>query len=107
MKIYNIKDMINGWFIGNFKPSIYKTDKFEIAHHLYKKGFGGTNHKHLKSTEINYIVKGHISWNNVDLYSGDIFVFDFGEESGDILFLEDTDLIIVKFPSVPSDKVIV
>ena len=37
------------------------------------------------------------------LNSGDVFVFDKGEVA-DPIFLEDCKLIVVKIPSIPSDK---
>lgn len=31
MKKFDLNDMINGWIIGNFDPSLYKTNDFEFA----------------------------------------------------------------------------
>lgn len=36
MKIDNIKNYYNGWFVGNFIPSIYNTEAFEIAYKKHK-----------------------------------------------------------------------
>ena len=31
MKKYNLKNMIKGWFIGKFEPTLLDTDLFEVA----------------------------------------------------------------------------
>jgi quercetin dioxygenase-like cupin family protein len=101
--IYSIEDMANGWFIGNFEPATLKTANFEVAHHSYKKGFKGTPHIHRVATEYNYILKGKLRASGVDLETGDIFVYN-PDEVSDVEFFEDTELVIVKTPSVPGDK---
>ena len=50
MDIKRIEDFKGGWFIGNFEPTAWKTDKFEAAIHDYKKGeelfvYNGATHK--------------------------------------------------------------
>ena len=103
MKVFNIKDMKGGWFIGNFEPSILKTDNFEVGHHAHKKGASTHNHYHKSSTEINVIVKGKMVVNGEVLTAGDIFVFEPYVVS-ESEFLEDTDLIVVRDSSNPNDK---
>jgi hypothetical protein len=102
MKIYNIKDMINGWFIGDFIPSIIRTDQFEIAHHFEKAGIKCQAHRHTRSTEINYIIDGEAKVNDNFLGSGYIFVYE-KDEISDVTFLRDTNLIIIRIPSI-NDK---
>ena len=31
MKNYKLKDMKNGWLVGNFLPSVLKTNEFEVG----------------------------------------------------------------------------
>ena len=38
MKIDNLDKMIGGWFIGNFEPSLLKTNDCEVAVKRYNKG---------------------------------------------------------------------
>ena len=38
MKKAKLSDMKGGWFIGNFEPSLYKTNDCEVAVKTYKKG---------------------------------------------------------------------
>lgn len=103
MKVSSINEFINGWFIGNFEPSVLKSEEFEVAHHKYAKGFRGTPHTHKIATEYNYIVKGKLIASGVELSDGEMFVYS-PDEISEVTFLEDTDLIIIKTPSVPGDK---
>lgn len=103
MRTSNIKSFTNGWFIGNFEPSLDKTKDFEIAHHFYPKDFKGTPHTHRIAIEYNYIVSGKLTASGKTLEAGDIFIYDPNDIS-DVTFLEDTNLIVIKTPSVPGDK---
>jgi hypothetical protein len=107
MNIYKLSDMVNGWFIGNFEPSVIKTTEFEVGCHFYKKGTKTINHIHKFSIEINLIVTGKIQINEIVLEAGSIFIFGKGEESGLPEFLDDTILSIIKIPSCLNDKTIV
>lgn len=93
--------------MGDFQPSIIQTDQVEVAHHSYGKGYKGASHTHLIATEINYILRGScVVDDKYTLVTGDIWVYEPGDVSK-VLFLEDTDLIIIKTPSVPGDKYLV
>lgn len=106
MDVYNIKNFINGWFIGDFNPSIFKNCFFEVAHHKHKKGYIGQLHYHKIAEEVTYIVSGRLVADGKELTSGDMFVYH-PKEVSNVTFLEDTDLIVVKWPSVPTDKYLV
>jgi quercetin dioxygenase-like cupin family protein len=100
----HLNNFKNGWFIGNFEPSLNKTSNFEIGLHHYKKGFIGPPHIHKVATEYNLIVSGEVKLaGNLVLKEGAIFVFGPGQYMM-VEFLEDTTLVIVKTPSVPNDK---
>ena len=103
MDVYNIKDFKNGWFIGNFNPSIFKNPFFEVAHYTHKAGYIGPLHTHKVAEEVTYIVKGRLNASGKVLKTGDMFVYH-PDEVADVMFLEDTDLIVIKWPSVPNDK---
>jgi mannose-6-phosphate isomerase class I len=66
MDISRIEDMKGGWFIGNFEPSAWKTDAFEVAVHDYKKGEEKEPQYHKLGTEIILLLEGNISkwWAN-------------------------------------------
>ena len=103
MDVYNIKDFKAGWFIGDFTPSVFKNCFFEVAHHQHKAGHIGPQHTHFITTEVTYIVKGSLAVSGQLLKTGDMFVYH-PHEVANVMFLEDTDLIVIKWPSVPTDK---
>ena len=106
MTISNIDNFKNGWFIGNFDPSLLKTKNFEVAVQFHPKGFIGLRHFHKRSTEYNYIVKGKMKLSGIEVSSGDIFIFHPNEIS-EAEFLKDTTLIIIRTPSDPTDKYLI
>lgn len=106
--IDNIKNYTkNGkcWLIGDFLPSIIKTDKFEVGIHSHKKNEPTESHFHLKTKEINVIISGKMRVGNDILSKDDIFVFVEGQIS-DVNFLEDTVLLVIRNGSFPNDKYI-
>jgi len=98
--------MRNGWFIGNFDPNILKTDQFEVGYLKHPKGQKWGVHFHEKLSEYNYLIKGKMTINNREINPGDLFIFR-PDVPVDPVFLEDCELICVKVPSVPGDKVII
>ena len=36
-KKFNLESMIKGWFVGNFKPSVYTSQDVEVAVKRYEK----------------------------------------------------------------------
>ena len=44
MIIDNLKNFFRGWIIGNFQPSLLKTDLFEIGIQQYEKDFIAEKH---------------------------------------------------------------
>jgi len=106
MEIFKMKDMKDGWFIGNFEPSAFKTEQFEVCYKYHNKGEKWDVHFHKEGTEINYLVKGRMTIQNIELSEGDIFVLK-PCEIADPIFLEDCTVLIIKTPSLPGDKYII
>jgi len=106
MKVYDIKDMVGGWFIGNFEPSVIKTEDFEVCFKFHPKGEQWDTHYHKIATEVNYLIRGEMKINDDFLNQGDIFVLE-PNEIANPEFLTDCELIVVKTPSVINDKYIV
>jgi hypothetical protein len=106
MQIYKLNDMKEGWFIGNFVPSVFKTDKFEICYKKHKKNENWDNHYHEKITEINLLLKGKMFINDVEINEGDIFVIEPYYISKP-KFIEDCEIVIIKTPSIIGDKIVV
>jgi len=103
MKIDKIENMVGGWFIGNFEPTILRTEQFEVSFKVHPKGQIWDIHYHTHVTEINYVVRGKMIIQGKELIAGDIFTL-YPYEIADPIFLEDTEIICVKTPS-KNDKI--
>ena len=55
MIVKNISEFTNGWFIGNFDPSIFKNEYFEVAHHRHPAGYKTPKHTHKIAREAFYV----------------------------------------------------
>lgn len=105
MKLSRLDDMLNGWFIGNFDPSIIKTEQVEVAVKKYNKGDFEKLHHHRIATEITVVVSGRIRMNGVEYVAGDIVIIE-PFDSTDFEALEDSINTVVKFPGALNDKYI-
>lgn len=104
MKKYHIDSFKNGWVVGDFLPSIFRTKDVEVAVMNFKADAQTQDHYHAKAIEINIIVKGWMRVNGeITFREGDIFVLNPYEVSHSE-FLADTTLVVIKVPSVPGDK---
>lgn len=107
MKIAKLEDMIKGWFVGNFEPTLLKTNDVEVAVKSYKKGDYEEKHYHKIATEITVIITGRVKMNGVEYKAGDIVVME-PMESTDFECLEDgTKNVVVKYPGANNDKYLV
>jgi quercetin dioxygenase-like cupin family protein len=106
MKTAKLDDMVKGWFVGNFNPTLIKTNDVEVAVKTYNKGDCETAHYHKIATEITVITSGRVKMNGIEYGAGDIIVMEPGE-STDFECLEDgTTNTVVKFPGANNDKYI-
>jgi quercetin dioxygenase-like cupin family protein len=103
MKVAKLEDMVKGWFVGNFDPTLVKTNDVEVAVKEYKKGDYEEKHYHKIATEITVIVSGKVRMNGVEYSKGDIIVIE-PNEATDFEALEDTVNTVVKFPGASHDK---
>ncbi len=103
MKIYKQTDWFKGWFLGSFEPSAFKTNTCEACFKKHKKGEKWPVHYHKIATEINYLIHGKMTIQNIEFNAGDVFVIE-PNEIANPEFIEDCELIVVKIPSVPNDK---
>jgi hypothetical protein len=106
MKKYKFDIMKRGWFIGDFSPSVLKTKKFEVGYLSHKKNEKWETHYHKKSIEYNLLVKGKMKINGKTINKGEIFVFKKGEICSPV-FLKNCEIVVVKVPSLPTDKFVV
>jgi hypothetical protein len=105
MRVFKINDMVKGWFVGAFEPTIINTSEVEVAVKYYKKGDYEERHHHRVATELTVVVVGSIQMNGQVFVSGDIIVVE-PFESTDFLALEDSINTVVKLPCAQSDKFI-
>lgn len=105
MKTARIDDMTKGWFVGNFEPTLYKTNDVEVAVKSYKAGDYESRHYHKIATEITVVVFGKIRMNDNEYSSGDIIVMEPGEPT-DFEALTDAVNAVVKLPGANDDKYI-
>ena len=103
MNKHNLKDFFKGWFIGNFEPTLFNTDDFEIAIKRYKKGDYEESHTHKISTEYTIIVDGNVLMNGTNYRKDDIIIIEPNEYT-DFECLTDTVTCVVKTPCSKNDK---
>ena len=106
MKVNKLNDMFRGWVVGNFDPSLWKTDDVEVAVKEYVAGDYEEKHYHKIATEITIIGRGKVEMNGIEYNSGDIITIEPGEAT-DFKVLEDTVTTVIKFPCVKDDKYLV
>lgn len=106
MKTAKLADMTKGWFIGNFDPSLIKTNAVEVAVKNYKKGEHEQAHFHKIATEITVIISGRVRMFGKEWMSGDIIVVEPGDAT-DFEALEDSVNAVVKIPGANNDKYLV
>lgn len=103
MTKHNIEDFWRGWFIGNFEPSLLKTEQFEVGLLTHAKGEVWPKHYHRIGTEYNVLISGSMTIDGTQMQAGDVFVFHPGDIA-DPVFHEDCKILCVKTPSIPGDK---
>lgn len=106
MDIKKFDDYKGGWYIGNFEPTAFKTDQFEVCYKTHFAGEKWDTHYHKIGTEINFLIEGNMIIQDKELKSGDVFII-YPYEIADPVFLTDCKLIIVKTPSNKNDKYII
>jgi len=105
MKISKLENMLKGWFVGDFSPTIVSTQAVEVAIKKYRKDDYEKSHFHKIATEITVIVEGKVKMNDKIFVSGDIITIE-PYETTDFLALEKTITTVVKIPGAKDDKYI-
>ena len=91
-----------GWFIGNFAKAAFKTKDFEVTYQKNSRG-QTASHIHKIVHEITLVISGRQICNGQMFEAGDICILEPGDIS-QIEYLEETEVVTIKTPSVPSDK---
>ena len=103
MNTGKLQDMFKGWFVGDFDPSLLRTDACEVAVKSYKAGDSEELHHHKVATEVTLILSGRVRMCGKEWGAGDIVVLEPGEAT-DFVALTDAVNVVVKTPGAKNDK---
>lgn len=103
MRRFELREFTGGWVIGNFAPSITRSQDFEFGVKYFAKGDREPQHFQAVAQEVTVVVSGRVRVGGLMLSAGDICQIPPGE-SADFEALENCALAVVKFPSIPDDK---
>lgn len=103
MKVARLDQMIRGWFVGNFDPTLYRTNNVEAAVKKYCAGDTENAHYHKIATELTVIISGSVRMNGICYHEGDIIVMEPGDVT-DFQALTDVINVVVKIPGANNDK---
>ena len=103
MKKHDLQDFVRGWLVGDFDPSLVKSTNIEVGIQYYKADDREPKHVHKIAREITVIIYGRVTMSGVEYVKGDIIDIP-PSVPADFVALEDTATVVIKSPSVPSDK---
>ncbi len=106
MKKFPLENFDRGYFIGNFSKALFNTNAFEVSYKYHTKEDKHPIHYHRFTTEFILITKGSVIVNGTTIKSGNIFILE-PYMINEIEYLEDVELVIVKTPSLPNDRVLI
>ncbi len=104
MIIANLEDMVKGWFIGNFSPSLCQTNAVEVAVKRYNKGDAEARHHHKVATEYTVVISGRVRMNGVEYGENAIIVMQPNESTDFECLADNTVNVVVKLPGASNDK---
>lgn len=107
MKVSKLSQMIKGWFVGNFEPTLYRTNDVEVAVKKYKENEYDSAHYHKVATEITVILNGRAEMNGVVYEDGDIIVIEPNDVTDFRALDNGTTTVVIKLPGANDDKYIV
>lgn len=105
MKLAKLSEFTNGWFLGNFNPSLFKNEDFEVCVKNFKKGDVEAAHFQRVATEVTVVLSGSVRMGHHILQVDDILTI-YRDEVCDFEALSDCKVLGIKFPSLPEDKVL-
>lgn len=103
MTVVDLTQMTKGWFIGNFEPSLLKTNDVEVAVKRYKKGDSEEAHYHKIATEFTVVLSGCVRMGK-EVHGRDSIIKIEPGEATDFECLEDAVTVVVKIPGANNDK---
>lgn len=103
MEVHKLENMAKGWFIGNFTPSLHRTNDVEVGVKHYNMNDYEEAHFHKVATEFTVILSGEVLMNGISYTAGDIVVIK-PNESTDFKALTNVTTVVVKIPGANNDK---
>lgn len=100
---YRLEDMIKGWFVGNFEPSLFKTNDVEVGVKKYLAGDSEDTHYHKIATEFTVIIRGIVEMNGILYKENDIIKIKPGVTTN-FKAVTDVVTVVVKLPGANNDK---
>jgi quercetin dioxygenase-like cupin family protein len=101
--VAHLDEMVRGWFVGDFDPSVIRMTEAEVAIQRFAAGDVEAEHHHRAATEVTVIVSGRAVMCGREVTAGDILVLPPGTATS-FEAIEDTVTAVVKTPSVLGDK---
>ncbi len=98
-----LSSMIKGWFVGDFEPTLVKTQDVEVAVKRYNAGDAEDWHYHKIAKEITVVISGEIEMNGKRFVKDDIVIMEPGEGT-DFKAITDAVNVVVKIPGAKNDK---
>jgi hypothetical protein len=105
IEVFKLEKMVKGWFIGNFNPTLLKTNDVEIGIKKYTAGDYEDIHYHKIATEFTVILNGTVEMNGKRYTDGDIIKIN-PFKSTDFKAITDVITVVVKIPGANNDKYI-
>jgi hypothetical protein len=99
----SVDQCIKGWLVGDFAPSLFTSKDVEVGVKYYKSGDFETRHVHKIITEYTIVLSGKVRMND-RVYGEKEIVTINPNESTDFECIEDAITLVIKTPSIPSDK---
>lgn len=103
IEVFKLEEMIKGWFIGNFNPTLFSTNDVEVGIKRYVAGDQEGYHHHKIATEFTVILNGTVEMSNNTFTDGDIIKINPGVTT-DFKAITDVTTVVVKIPGVMNDK---
>ena len=103
MKSARLEDMVKGWFVGAFSPTVFSTDACEVGVKTYLAGDHEAAHYHKIGTELTLVISGRIWMMGREWGAGDIVVVEPGEVC-EFKAITNATNVVVKLPGTLNDK---
>lgn len=101
--MFNVNDYTKGWLVGDFDPALIKSKDIEVGIKEYKKGDVESLHAHNIVTEYTIVLTGKVKMINQIFEKGQIVKIH-PKIGTSFEALEDSITLVIKTPSIPSDK---